>query len=400
MSRSVSPNAARPLTRHVAVLVETDDSWGRSLIQGIADYTENHGRWVLLIEPRDERRRLALPSGWQGDGVITRLGSRWMADHLRKVRVPVVDTDTVMLSETWAGRVITDDWERARMALDHFRDRGFERFAYFAPPKRRYSNVRGEAFRRTVQAAGFDCAVYRPNYRVGRRVSWTEQREHVAEWLASLPRPIAVFTVDGHRGRELAEICHALGYRVPDEVAILAGDTDELMCNVSSPPLSSVQLASGRIGFEAAALLDRMMQGEPPPQDPIQIKPLFVIARQSTDILSIDDEYVVRALRFIRTHAAQGIVVEDVLRDVPVSRRGLEMQFRKLLGRSPAEEIRRVRLEKGKQLLSTTDMSIAEVATACGFANATRLGVAFRARFGITPLAYRRQAREGKREAV
>jgi LacI family transcriptional regulator len=381
-------------------LVETDDSWGRSLIHGIADYTENHGRWVLLIEPRDERRRLALPSGWQGDGVVARLGSRWMADHLRKVRVPVVDTDTVMLSETWAGRVITDDWERARMALDHFRDRGFERFAYFAPPKRRYSNVRGKAFQHTVQAAGYDCAVYRPSYRAGRRVSWTEQRGHVAEWLASLQRPIAVFTVDGHRGRELAEICHVLGYRVPDEVAILAGDTDELMCNVSSPPLSSVQLASGRIGFEAAALLDRMMQGEPPPHDPIQIKPRFVIARQSTDILSIDDEHVVRALRFIRAHAAQGIVVEDVLRDVPVSRRGLEMQFRKLLGRSPAEEIRRVRLEKGKQLLSTTDMSIAEVAAACGFANATRLGVAFRARFGTTPLAYRRQAREGKRKAV
>ncbi|MBN1855135.1 MAG: DNA-binding transcriptional regulator [Pirellulales bacterium] len=391
ISHSKPTSAKKPLIRHVAVLVETDDSWGRSLIHGIADYIEKHSRWVLLIEPRDERRRLALPTGWQGDGVIARLGSLWMADHLRQSGVPVVDTDTVMLNETWAGRVITDDTERARLALHHFRDRGFERFAYFAPPKRRYSNVRGEIFQRSVQEIGFDCAVYRPNYRIGRRISWNEQQKHVSEWLRSLPRPIAIFTVDGHRGRELAEICHVLDIQVPDEVAILAGDTDELMCNVSSPPLSSVQLACGRIGYEAAALLDRLMQGEPVPKAPIQIKPLFVIPRQSTDVLSIDDEHIVRALRFIRAHATGGIVVDDVLRNVPVSRRGLEIQFRKLLGRSPAEEIRRVRLEKGKRLLATTEMSIAEIAKACGFASATRLGVAFRSHFGITPLAYRRQ---------
>jgi LacI family transcriptional regulator len=174
-------------------------------------------------------------------------------------------------------------------------------------------------------------------------------------------------------------------------VAILAGDTDELMCGVSTPPLSSIALAGRRIGYEAASLLDRLMQGERPTQRTYKIAPQGVISRQSTDILSIDDESVVRALRFIQNHAFQDIVVKDILAEVPISRRSLEIQFQHYLGRSPAEEIRRVRLEKGKELLARSDFSIGEIAVACGFANTTRFGVAFRKRYGQTPLAYRKQ---------
>ena len=124
------------------------------------------------------------------------------------------------------------------------------------------------------------------------------------------------------------------GIRVPDQVAILAGDTDDLMCEVCTPPLSSVALAGRRIGYEAAAALDRMMNGERPPAQPIKIPPHGVISRQSTDILAIDDDTVVRALRFIQQRAFQDIVVKDILHEVPVSRRSLEIQFRRYLGRS------------------------------------------------------------------
>jgi LacI family transcriptional regulator len=379
--------------RRIAVLIETDDTWGRSVIQGVADYARAETAWVLLIEPRDRDRRLALPEGWDGDGVVARLGSRWMADHLKSRGLPVVDTDTVVLEATWAPRVITDDDERARLALEHFRDRGFRKFAYFAPPKNRYSRVRGEAFVRAVEGAGFPCSVFRPGYSMEERIGWNEQHEHVRRWLTSLERPIAIFAVDAHRGRELTETCHVLGIDVPHEISILAGDTDELMCSVSTPPLSSVQLASQRIGYDAAALLDRMLAGEPPPARPLRLKPLGVVARQSTDILTVPDQTVAEALRFIRDHAARGILVQDVLREVPVSRRGLEIQFKRALGRSPAAEIRRVRLEKGRELLTTTDLSVSEIASACGFSNATRLGVAFRNRYGMTPVAFRRHAR-------
>ncbi len=377
--------------RQVAVLVETEDSWGCSVIRGIADYSQNHGHWNLLIDPRDHEQRSALPDLWSGDGIIARIGSRTQLDQIRDREIPTVNVDTVFEGLEGIYDVVTDDKERAEMAFAHLRDRGFEQFAYFAPPSRRYSNKRGREFVSTVKQAGFDCKEYKPGYRVGRKIGWEEQQRRVIRWLSALPSPVAILTADAQCGRQLAEICYLSEIRVPDEVAILAGDTDELLCDVCTPPLSSVAVAGRRIGYEAAALLDRTMQGQQPPTGPRMIPPEGVVSRQSTDILAIDDEVVVHALRYIQTHAFHDIAVKDILREVPVSRRSLEIQFQKYLGRSPAEEIRRVRLEKGKNMLSRTDLPIGEIALACGFSNATRFGVAFRKRFQQTPLEYRKQ---------
>ncbi len=385
----------RTRIRQVAVLVETDDSWGCSVIRGIADYSQNHGHWNLLIDPQDHEQRSALPDLWAGDGVIVRFGNRLQVDQILGRGVPTVNVDTIFEGLPGVCDVVTDDAERARLAFHHLRDRGFEKFAYFAPPSHRYSDKRGKEFVEIVRESGLECFEYKPGYRSGRKLGWEEQQRRVSRWLASLPRPIGVLTVDAHRGRQLAEICFMAEVRVPDQVAILAGDTDELMCEVCTPPLSSVALAGRRIGYEAAAALDRMMNGERLPRAAIKIPPHGVISRQSTDILAIDDDTVVRALRFIQARAFQDIVVKDILHEVPVSRRSLEIQFRKYLGRSPAEEIRRVRLDKGRELLARTDMSIGEIASACGFANGTRFGVAFRKRFGKTPLAYRKQLTRG-----
>ncbi len=385
----------RNLIRQVAVLIETESSWGCSVIRGIADYAKNHGHWHLLIDPRDHEQRSALPDLWSGEGIIARISSRMQLEQIRERSVPTVNIDTLYEGLEGIYDVITDDTQRAEVALAHMRDRGFERFAYFAPPSRHYSTKRGREFIAAVKRAGFECREYKPGYRVGRKIGWEEQQRRVSGWLESLHFPVAIFAVDAQRGRQLAEVCHVRQIRVPDQVAILAGDNDELMCDVCTPPLSSVSIAGQRIGYEAMTLLDSLTQGQQRAHQPRMIPPEGVISRQSTDILAIDDETVVRALRFIRAHASQDIVVKDILREIPVSRRCLEIQFRKFLGRSPAEEIRRVRLEKGCELLARSTMSISEIATSCGFSNATRFGVAFRKRFGQTPLAYRKQMVKG-----
>jgi len=382
--------------RQVAVLVETEDSWGCSVIRGIADYSQNHGHWYLLIDPRDHEQRSTLPDLWAGHGIIARIGSRAQIEQIRERAVPTVNVDTVFEKLSGVYDVVTDDIERSRLAFAHLRDRGFEEFAYFAPPSRKYSTTRGSEFMTLVKEAGFRCSEYKPGYRIGRKIGWQEQQRRVSRWLSLLPKPIAVLTVDAASGRQLAEICYASEIRVPDEVAILAGDTDDLMCEVCTPPLSSVAVAGRRIGYEAAVLLDKLISGEIPTKQQNKIPPQGVISRQSTDILAIDDPMIVRALRFIQTHAFQDIVVQDILHEVPISRRSLEIQFRRYLGRSPAEEIRRVRLEKGLELLARSDLAISEIATACGFTNGTRFGVAFRKRFQQTPLAYRKQLLRGK----
>ncbi len=378
--------------RQIGGLVEVDDNWGRNCVQGIADYAEIHGPWALLINPRDREARIRLPAGWSGDGIIARLSCKAMAAHVRGAGVASVDTDNIVAPGRWFGRVGTDDTERAALALGHLLDRGFRRFAWFAPPSRRYTAKRGEPFLAAVGQAGFACSSYRPGYRAGRTIGWTEQQQLVARWLGSLGRPVGIVTADAHCGRQLVEICESLGVAVPDEVAIIAGDTDELTCNISNPALSSVLLGARRLGYEAAALLERLMKGERVPGKPVLIKPLGVITRQSTDVLAVDDKDLVAAIRFIRTHATSGIRVSDLLAEISMSRRMLEQQFKKHLGRSPAEEIRRVRLDKARDLLARSKLLIKQVAVASGFRNTTRLGVAFRKRFGLTPLAFREQS--------
>ena len=382
--------------KHIAVLVETDDTWGRSVVRGIANWARTEANWTLLIDPRDAHGRLRIPRGWSGDGIIARLSGKVQAEHVRRAAVPTVDVETLLDPASWLGRVATDDVRRAELALGHLLDRGFRRFAHFAPPRAGHAVLPGRRFREAVEAAGYTCAVYRPGGRARRRIDWNEEQTLVRGWLGSLPERVAIFAADAHCARRLTEACQLDGISVPDRVAILAGDTDELMCTVSTPSISSVLLASERLGYEAAGLLDRLMSGRRIPKRPVHVKPLGVIARQSTDALAIEDEDVVAAIRFIRARAADGIVVTDVLKQVPVSRRWLEMRFRETLGRSPAAEIRRVRLMKAADLLIRTDLSIARVATACGFTGATRLGIAFRKQFGTPPLAYRRAAAMGE----
>lgn len=383
----------RPL--EIAVLVETDNSWGRSVVQGVADFASKFGPWNLLVDPRDYSQRWALPDRWRGDGIIARISTPPQLEEITKTALPTVNVDDVFVELPDIGQVLTDEVERARLAFEHFRERGLSNFAYFAPPSNEYSKRRETEFVKVVSEAGFECRAYKPGYRVSRRISRDEQHNRVLRWLNKLPRPVAILAVDARRGRELAEVCSMEDIPVPDEIAILAGDTDDLLCELSSPPLSSIMVASQKIGHEAAALLHRMVAGEPPTLKPRLIPPVCVVGKQSTDALAIDDPMIIKAMRFIQAHAFQGIVVEDILREVPVSRRYLELQFKRYFGRLPAEEIRHLRLERGKELLAQSELSVDSIATTCGYAGSTQFGVAFRKRYGQTPLAFRKKLNRG-----
>lgn len=378
------------IVRRIAVLIETESTWGRRVIRGIANFAEKRVPWHLLIDPRDHEHRSALPDGWRGDGVIARIASRLQYEQLAATGLPIVDVDHVFSELPRVAKVITDEKARAELALEHLTSRGFTKFAYFAPPSIRYSSNRGDAFTAAVTAAGYECQEYRPGYRAGRKISWNEQQRRVDRWLQSLSRPVAIMAVDAYHAHQLATICHFADIRVPDEVAILAGDSDELLCEVSTPPLSAISMAGERIGYEAAEVLSDLIEGKPIPKTPRLVKPYDVISRQSTDVLSIDDPTIVQALRYVQKHAHHGIGVDDILREVPISRRSLEIQLKSYLGRSPAEEIRRVRLERGRTLLGNREMSITEVALAAGFSNATRFGIAFRKQYGETPRSFRK----------
>jgi LacI family transcriptional regulator len=372
--------------KRVAVLVETDDSWGREVVESIARFGhENH--WSLLLSPRDDQHRLRLPARWNGDGAIVSLRDHALCRHVKAAGVPAVDVAIQQPEERWCGRVATDDDARAAMAFEHFQSRHFENFACYSPPIGRYSHDRALAFQRVASRAGDRCDIFTATK--NKQGGWDGNQTAVAAWLKSLPKPLAVFAADPYPARQLIEICQLEGLRIPDDIAVLAGDTDDLLCNIASPRISSVELATHKIGRTACEMLKSIMDGGPVPQQPTLIPPLRVIARHSTEILAVEDRDLAQIVQYIRDRAAEGIRVSDILRAFPISRRSLEQRFRNILGRSPAEEIRRTRLQHARKLLVETDMSVAEIATASGVCSGAQLASAFRRYLGIRPSALR-----------
>ena len=386
-SPCLDPNRA-VLTNHrrrVAILIETDDSWGRRVVASIAAYARRAG-WQLLIGPRDHQHRLRLPKRWTGDGVLVSIRDRLMVEHLRRAAIPAVDVSIMMPKTTWVARVATDDNARAQMAFEHLRERGLKHFACYTPAIGRYSIDRALAFQRVVEQAGYRCDLFSD---ADGKSGWEIDNESVTHWLEHLPKPVAVFAADPYPARHIAELCQWNEINVPDEVAILAGDEDELLCNVSSPELSSIQLACETIGEEAAKLLDRLMQGASVPKKPRLIAPLYVRPRHSTDVSSTNAPELMEILQFIMQHSQSNLCVADLLSNFSVSRRWLEQRFRDRLGRSPAHHIRQVRMEAVQRALIETDLSITQIAYQMGFSSSTGLTQQFKRHFRCSPTAMR-----------
>jgi LacI family transcriptional regulator len=380
-----------PANKQIALLIDPDDTWGRSVIQGIASVVRNVLPWSLWIAPRDRQWRLRVPRHWQGDGIIAAIRDDQTAEHVRGLNLPTVNVSFWEKDDPNWYRVKTDDLKRAEMAFNHFRERAFTHFAYYGPPSQRYSPSRGDRFQQVVEAAGFDCDTFRS------KTSSRDQssvQERTLQWLKQAPRPLAVLAADPHSGVLLTEVCKAVGFRVPEEIAILVADTDELLCNISAPPLSSIVLASEQIGITSVQILESLLKGKQVKSKLRELPPLHVIERQSTEMLAIDDPLFVNALRFIRERAHTGIQVSDVLQAVPLSRRSLEQRFRQLLNATPAEEIRRIKLERVKQLLISTSQTVEQIAAATGFCNPGQLCFVFKRQVGQTPIEFRRHSRQ------
>jgi LacI family transcriptional regulator len=380
----------------VAVLVETSTTWGSKVVRGIAEFAHEHGRWSIFVETRGYHERLRVPSGWRGEGIIARVTTRQLAQEIEALRIPCVNVSWSDVQGSNFPQVISDQTAAGRMAAEHFLDRGFSHFAYFGlPDQPHYIDLCGPAYASALSERGHSCASYQLRHVAPpRRVRLTEFAD-LEDWLAGLPKPVALLAWDSDRGRLVAEACANAGIRVPEEVGVVSGYNDDLMCEIATPPLSYVDHAPVRIGYEAAALLSRLMAGEIPPPRPILIPPAGMVARRSTDTLAVEDRAIADALQFIRESVHEAIGVDDLLNIVPFSRRLLERRFLHVLGRSPAAVIRRVHLDHAMGLLARTDLPISQVAAASGFNHTEVLNRVFRREVGTTPGAYRRQFRQG-----
>ncbi|HSV14132.1 MAG TPA: DNA-binding transcriptional regulator [Tepidisphaeraceae bacterium] len=392
-----SPSESPPRRRmrkkypNVALLIETTRSYGRNVLRGINDYARIRGPWLFHLPNDIPVRGLPSSDEWSGDGVIAQ--PRQDQEFLRQLidsGLPVVSLSgppgTGGLPAVRANQEAV-----AELAIAHFRDRGFVRFAYCGTPGEWDWPPTGQNFRRLTEEAGYDCNVYDPLTDPGNR---TMRVAHLAHWLRSMKKPVGLLAQNDMRAREVLDACRTVNISVPEEIAVLGVNDDELICEMANPPLSSVIHNARRVGYEAAAMLDRLMSGKSVVAD-IVVDPLGVNARQSTDLLAIEDSEVAKAVRFIREHACEGIRVDDVLDEVALSRRSLEKRFRQAVGRPPHMEIRRVQLERVKQLLVTSDFKLDKIAQVTGFSTAQYLAGLFHRTVKMTPGAWRQAGRSG-----
>ncbi|MBN2024520.1 MAG: DNA-binding transcriptional regulator [Pirellulales bacterium] len=378
--------------RRVALLIESSRNYGRGLLRGISTYVQEHGYWSFLFRPQD--LDMPVPSWlgrWDGDGVIARVDSVKMAKALRQTGLPVVDLRNSIESIRFPA-VGPDNRAIARLATDHFLQRGFRHFAFCGMPwgQYRYMDRRREHLRALLEEAGLSLAEFELGPERGPK-GWDQQQDRLAEWVAGLPKPVAVIACNDDHGVHVVDACQRAEQVVPEEVAVLGVDDDQTLCTLCTPPLSSINIDLERIGYEAAALLDRLMAGGASPDETIELAPRGIVVRHSTDVLATDDRDVARAVRFIRERACEGIQVSDVVNHVMLSRSSLERRFRAVLGRPPGAEIRRVQLDRARELLTQTTLPLSVVALRSGFQSLNYFFEVFQKTLGTTPTRFRRR---------
>jgi LacI family transcriptional regulator len=368
----------------VALIIESSIEYGRGVLRGIAGYLKEHGPWSIFLEQRE--LGAALPKWireWDGDGIITR------SDDPRIVRsgLPTVGLYDRVEDRLRLPMILNDNLAVGRLGARHLADRGFHHLAYYGVRGERWSELRLAGAAEVARSAKATFAVHASGG------TWEPSQERLKRWIASLPRPLGLVAANDLHGLRALDACRRADLAVPEVVAVVGADDDAEVCELSDPPLSSVTFHPERVGYEAAALLERLMGGRSAQAEPLLVPPLGVSARQSSDILAIDDPDVARAVHHIRRHAFEGITVEDLLRELPLSRRALEHRFRRLLGRTPKEEIQRLRFEQAKSLLATTDLPVARISDRLGFHQPAYLSAAFQREAGMTPSSYRENHR-------
>ncbi len=381
------------MKRRVALIVETSTAYGRQLLSGIARFMRIHDEWSVFLEQRDlTQKPPAWLAHWNGDGIISRATTPKLVEAVDATGVPFVEL-TDRRKDSMLPYVRSDDAVIGRLAAEHLLERGFRRFGFCGFKGEAWSERRQIGFVTTVEQSGCTCDIYSSLWVSASASIWEEERRQLAEWLQKCPRPFGVMACNDIRGQHVLDACSEHQLAVPEDVAVLGVDNDELLCRISAPPLSSVIPNAEAVGFRAAELLTQLMNGDDSFERGQTIAPIGVATRQSTDIVAIDDPDIAAALYFIRQNACRGITVDEVTRNVAVSRSTLERQLRKYLGRTPQEEIRSVQIKRVRELLATTDLSTERIAALCGFEHPEYMHVVFKRVTEMTPGEFRQRAK-------
>lgn len=371
------------MTKEIALLLDYNDNFAKTIVDGVAKYSIQSD-WRFKTHRGTPSITFEQLQHWHGDGVIGYLFPEAI-ELLSARNIPAVNVKTDF-KEVPNCSVLTDNYKIGRMAADYFISKGYMRFLYTAGP------IESEGAQ--LKYHGFEQRLSELNHRCQRLHNNFNRLSDI--YHEDPTNTLAVLAAEDFVGRMVIEACTDQGLRIPDHVAVLGINNSPFICEMLNPEMSSIALGADRIGYQAAILLDQLMDGLAEPEKPIVIAPEGVIERHSTELVEINDPIVHKALNFIKANIHQPINVQQVAKGIGCSRRTIEKRFQSVLKRSPFEQIRRLRINKACELLRESDSRVEDISVSCGYNSRDRFNVAFKRQMNMTPANYRKQYRFAK----
>lgn len=380
--------SSKPL--RIGIFTQLEHSIQREVVRSFIGFASKTYGWNFHL-PRPLGAPWSFSAGNPLDGVVA-----WPAAEdlpfLRRFKVPVVCLGSNILGEF--PNVAFDNKEAGRMAARHFLSHGLRRFAVLSGELSLFCKLRAQGFERTVRILPAECRIFRVKKYPYSQAWWAKFASEFRRWLGQTSQPVGVLADTDLTGFLALPVLRQAGLKIPEDVALLTIGSDSLLCSTSSPALSSVVIPGTIMGREAAQLLHVILTKKRTPITPVMIPPSRIVERGSSNLLHVDDELVARALKVITEHAGSPFAVADLVKVIPASRRSLEVRFKKARGRTMQKEIWRVHLEKAKQLLVETHLSLPDIADRSGFSCAQRLCEVFRRELKESPSSYRKRCQE------
>lgn len=379
--------------RRVAIMLELNWPYKRhtSVFAGTQRYAAEQGWESIVDEYAYDKLPLRRAKSMPYDGIVAR-ATKALVEATARLEMPMVNVWRSSPVQKALPNVFPDYQAAGRMRAEHLLSRGLRNFATLGC-RRDYSHELETAeFQKTVAEAGFACAMTEVSLSYAKTITqWRKSEQTIDDWMNQWHLPIGVYIGGDTIGRIVVQKCRERGWRVPEDVAVVAGRNEETLCEHPRPSLTSVEMGYERVGYEAARLLHQLMDGNKPPCAPILLPPQELVVRESTDFFAVEDELVAAALEFISKNSHRRIGQDDVSRAVNAETRTLQLRFRKVLDRPIATEIRRVRIERAKRELTQSNRPLSAIARDVGFGAAMRMYDVFRRELGTTPSDYRKQ---------
>lgn len=377
----------------VVILVENSRAWGRGLLTGIAKYSRLNGPWHFMKEPaffmpHSTAKYCEKIREFNPDGIIMRQVPD--TEKIIQLGKPVIISPHKQERFSDVINIVEDCDATGRMAAEHLLSKGLRSFAFCGFDDMFWSQRRCGGFEKKIAENGFNVSVYREPANKRARL-WENERPSIRQWLLSLPTPVGLLCCIDERAEQVLDICQTEKLHVPEEIAIIGVDNDNLICELSSPPLTSIAFNAEGIGYQAASLLDSLMKGKEPAARELTTRPAYVVERLSTDIMAIKDPEIADAIRYIRTNVCKKISVASIANAIAMPRRTLERRFRAEVGNSIYREIQNERIRHVEKILIETHMSIADIAYSMDFADPNELTRIFCRYRNMSPTAFKKR---------